>query len=449
MEPVTIGEILAAVDGTLMGIPMEEHAVVTSVTTDSRAIQPGSLFIPLSGDRYDGHAFIQSALEHGAAGCLFHRDREHYLPGKFYIKVRSTHRALRDLAQWYKRRFDIPFVCVTGSVGKTTTKDMIAAVLGERFRVLKTDGNFNNDIGLPLTLLRLEQKHQICVLEMGMNHAGEIEYLSELVEPDVAVITNVGDAHMENLGSREGIFRAKCEIFSHMKAEGLAILNGDDEWLKPLRDRLPFSTLLVGTGDGMDYRADEVSSDGRSHLCCRISTPAEVVQADIPALGTHMIYPAMMAAAVASHFGMSGQEISRGMRAFLPTKMRMNILRLPQSMRAAAAVLGDAQGRRVAIVGDMLELGDNSALFHQAVGSSFGAYHIHCVIAIGVLSRHIADGARDAGVGEVYHFESKEDAMPIVLAQLRPGATILVKASRRMAFEELAAALVEAGNSMG
>jgi UDP-N-acetylmuramoyl-tripeptide--D-alanyl-D-alanine ligase len=172
-----------------------------------------------------------------------------------------------------------------------------------------------------------------------------------------------------------------------------------------------------------------------------------------------MIYPAMMAAAVAEHFGMSGEEITRGMRAFLPTRMRMNILRLPgdvvvlndsynaspQSMRAAAAVLGDARGRRVAVVGDMLELGENSALFHQAVGASFGAYGIHCVIAIGTLARHIADGAREAGVNEVYHFERKEDALPMVLAQLQPGATILVKASRRMAFEELAAALAETG----
>ena len=457
MEPVTIGQILEAVGGTLLGEPMDPDTAVTSVTTDSRQIREGALFIPLSGERYDGHAFIQSALEEGAAGCLTQRERESYLPGKFYIKVRSTHRALRDLAQWYKGRFDIPFVCVTGSVGKTTTKDMVAAVLGEKYRVLKTDGNFNNDIGLPLTLLRLEREHEICVLEMGMNHAGEIEYLSEIVEPDVALITNIGDSHIEHLGSREGIFKAKCEIFSHMKPGGLAILNGDDQWLTTLRERLPVPTLFVGEGSGLDYRADEIESDGRSRLSCRISTPADTFRADIPALGAHMIYPALMAAAVAERFGMTGEEITRGIQAFLPTKMRMDIMRLaddvvvlndsynasPQSMRAAAAVLGDAQGRRVAIVGDMLELGENSAMFHQAVGASFGEYGAHCVIAIGQLARHIADGARDAGVPEVYHFDSREGAMPIVLSQLRPGATILVKASRLMAFEKIAAALAE------
>lgn len=162
------------------------------------------------------------------------------------MKVRSTQRALRDLARWYKKQFDIPFVCITGSVGKTTTKDMVAAVLGEKFRVLKTEGNFNNNIGLPLTLLRLDREDEICVLEMGMNHAGEIEYLSEIVEPDVALITNVGDSHIENLGSREGIFRAKCEIFSHMKRSGTVILNGDDEWLTTLKGQLPFPRFLWG-----------------------------------------------------------------------------------------------------------------------------------------------------------------------------------------------------------
>lgn len=229
MEALTLRQLIEAVGGTLLGDFDDLDAEFSDVCTDSRSVSCGCLFLPLQGERFDGHGFINSALEDGAVGCLTARERESYLPGKFYVKVRSTQRALRDLARYYKERFSIPFVAVTGSVGKTTTKDMVAAVLGNRFRVLKTEGNFNNDIGLPLTLLRLDHSHEICVLEMGMDHAGEIDYLSEIVEPDVALITNIGDAHIENLGSREAIFHAKCEVFSHLKKNGLAVLCGDDE----------------------------------------------------------------------------------------------------------------------------------------------------------------------------------------------------------------------------
>ena len=422
MEPITLRQLLEAVDGTLLGEFSDLDATFTAVDTDSRNIRPGSLFIPLQGERFDGHAFLPAALSAGAAGCLTARTRDSYEPGKFYVKVRSTQRALRDLARWYKKQFDIPFVCITGSVGKTTTKDMVAAVLGEKFRVLKTEGNFNNNIGLPLTLLRLDREDEICVLEMGMNHAGEIEYLSEIVEPDVALITNVGDSHIENLGSREGIFRAKCEIFSHM-------------------------------------RATQVDSDGETHLNCQVTTPRQSFSVCIPALGAHMVYPALMAAAVGELYGMTGEEIARGVKNFLPTKMRMNVMRLPgdvvvlndaynanpQSMRAAAAVLGDAKDRRkVAIVGDMLELGPSSDLFHRAVGQSFGEMGTDCLIAVGELARYLAEGAREAGMGQVYRFDTLEQAMPIILEQLRPGTTILVKASRMMKFERIVEALAAA-----
>ena len=301
MEPITIREIIAAVDGKLLGEFTDLDQTVTHVFTDSRKPDPGALFIPLVGERFDGHAFINDALEGGAAGCFTQRERESYLPGKFYIKVNSTQKALRDLARWYKRRFSIPFVAITGSVGKTTTKDMVAAVLGERFKVLKTEGNFNNEVGLPLTLLRLNSTHEICVLEMGMNHFGEIEYLSAIVEPDVAIITNIGDSHIENLGSRENILKAKCEIFSHMDPEkGFVILNGDDPLLAGLRPTLAFETVSVGTAEGLEYRATDVSADGEKSVCCHVTTPSTDFDAQIPALGSHMLYPTLPAAAVAA-----------------------------------------------------------------------------------------------------------------------------------------------------
>ena len=233
MQPMTIPEIISAVDGTWLN-PRKGAAPVTAVCTDSRKIAPGCLFLPWVGERFDGHDFIDRALDAGAAGCLCARRPELLRPDKFYIQVADTRLALRALASAYRDRFAIPFVQVTGSVGKTTTKEMLAAVLGAKLRVLKTPENFNNDIGTPLTLLGLGPEHQAAVIETGMNHFGEIRYLGEMVRPDIAVISNIGDAHIEHLGSREGILKAKSEIFENLKPEGLAVLNGDDALLRPL-----------------------------------------------------------------------------------------------------------------------------------------------------------------------------------------------------------------------
>ena len=453
MEPMTIREILEAVDGKLLGEFSDLDLTVKHVFTDSRNPDPGALFIPLVGERFDGHAFLNEALEGGAAGCFTQRERESYLSGKFYIKVGSTQKALRDLARHYKQKFRIPFVAVTGSVGKTTTKDMVAAVLGERFKVLKTEGNFNNEVGLPLTLLRLNSNHEICVVEMGMNHFGEIEYLSSIVEPDVAVITNIGDSHIENLGSRENILKAKCEIFSHMDPKkGYVILNGDDPLLEPLRASLPFQSVLVGTAEGLDYRATGVESDGEKSVRCHVRTPRSGFDVEIPALGNHMLYPTLTAAAVAEHFGMTGGEIARGVLRFAPTKMRMNILKRgdgitilndaynanPQSMRAAAEVLSKSGGDyKIAVLGDMFELGPFAPTLHAGVGAYLGKAGIDCLVAVGELARHIYDAAKDAMVPQVYWCETKEEAKPILAELVKPNSTILVKASRGMAFEEL------------
>ena len=458
MEALTLRQLLEAVNGTLLGEFDDLDAAVAGVTTDSRNVPEGALFIPLEGERFDGHSFINSALEAGAAGCFTARERESYLPGRFYIKVRSTHRALWELARYYKKQFPIPFVAVTGSVGKTTAKDMTAAVLGARFKVHKTEGNFNNDIGVPLTLLKLEREHQVCVVELGMDHAGEIDNLARLVEPDIAVITNIGDAHIEHFGSREGIFKAKCEILPHLKQDGLAVLNGDDPLLSTLRGALPQRTVFVGGGEGLDYTAFDLSHGGAAHLSCRIKTPRSQFEADIPALGGHMIYPTLMAAAVGEALGMGPDEIVRGVGAFLPTKMRMNIVRCkgdivilndvynanPQSMRAAAAVLGDAHDRRkVAVVGDMKELGAGSEQFHRAVGGYFAQSGADRLIAVGDLARFMAEGARDAGLEQADWFPTLAEAKNALLRELRSGVTILVKASRSMAFEKIVEFLQE------
>lgn len=458
MEALTIREILEAVHGRLLGDFSDLETTVTRVEIDSRTISTGALFLPLNGERFDGHAYINAALEAGAAGCLTQRERESYLPGKFYIKVDSTHRALRDLAVWYKARFDIPVVAITGSVGKTTTKDMVAAVLSEKFQVLKTEGNKNNDIGLPLTLLRLEKKHQIAVLELGMNHAGELDYLSGIAQPDVVLITNIGDSHIENFGSREKIFEAKCEIFHHAKAGAYTVLNGDDSLLVTLRGKTPGDVVFCGVGEGLDYRASGLESDWRSQVSCRMDTPKGTCRVDIPALGEHMIYPTLMATAVGEHFGMSLEEAAAGVRNFAPTKMRMNILNRaegitilddaynanPQSMRAAIEVLdGYTGGYKVAVLGDMFELGSLASVLHAGVGEFLGRSHVDCLVAVGELAKGIYDAAAASDVPECHYCANKEEALPVLEKLLRPGTTVLVKASRGMAFESITEYLKE------
>ncbi|MBQ3556508.1 MAG: UDP-N-acetylmuramoyl-tripeptide--D-alanyl-D-alanine ligase [Oscillospiraceae bacterium] len=449
MEALTLRDLLQAVNGTLLGSFDNLDVTVDSLDTDSRNIHPGSVFLPLSGERFDGHAYINSALEAGAAGCFTARERDSYLPGKFYIKVTNTQRALRDLAAWYLARFSIPVIGVTGSVGKTTTKDMLAAVLGVKYRVLKTEGNFNNKVGLPLTILRLDRSHEICVLEMGMSQAGEIAYLSDIAKPDVAVISNVGDAHIENLGSREGILAAKCEIFTGLKPDGVAILNGDDELLNTIV--VGQEIVRCGQSDLCQWRAGQPEQvDGRT--VCTAQTPLGQLELDIPAMGAHMIYPSLMAAAVGARFGLTADEILEGIQQFKPTKMRMDVIRRgqditilndtynanPQSMRAAIGILADSKSEfKLAVLGDMFELGSLAPILHREVGECLGRAGIDCLVAVGELSVHIAEAARETGVANVIHCPDKEAAKPVLAEKLRPNTTVLVKASRGMAMEQL------------
>lgn len=458
METITLSQLLEAVDGRLLDGFDRPDAPVTRVETDSRSIHPGSLFIPLVGERFDGHAYLASALEGGAAGCLTAREQDRYLPGKFYVKVDDTERALGRLAAWYRDRFPIPFIGVTGSVGKTTAKDMLAAVLGVKYRVLKTEGNHNNNVGLPLTLLELDSRHEIAVLEMGMDKFGEIDYLSGIVRPDVGVITNIGDAHIERLGSRENILRAKCELLPHIQKDGLAVLNGDDPLLAGLSGKTPVPAVFCGQGEGCGYRAQVTGGDGVSHIHCRLTTPSMDREVKIPALGGHMVYPALIAAAVGERLGLTPDQIERGISQFVPTRMRMNILHRgdgitilddtynanPQSMRAAVSVLADSQsGCKTAILGDMLELGPFAPALHAGIGEYLGEAGIDCLVAVGKLAEHIAQGAESSGVPVVVRCRDNEEAKAVLPQVVRPDCTVLVKASRGMKLEELTAKLLE------
>ena len=442
MTPCTAREICAAVGGTLL---QDSGAPVTGVTPDSRAVQPGQLFIPLVGERFDGHAYIGKALEGGAAGCLTAAAPETLLPGKLYIQVADTRLALKALASWYRDKFDLPVVQVTGSAGKTTTKEMIASVLSQRYNTLRTEGNFNNDIGAPLTLLRLMPEHQAAVIETGMNHFGEIRYLGEMVRPDIAVITNVGDAHIENLGNtRQGILRAKCEIFENLTPEGIAVLNGDDELLNTVT--LSQTILRCGVGDGCGVRVTDIDDRGLEGVACTVTIEGEHYRLTTSAPGRYMVYPMAMAAAIGRRLGLTGEEIAAGVAAYTTVGSRMHLIRLPgdrlviddcynanpQAMAEGLRMLAASPAQhRVAVLGDMGELGQLTAQAHRDMGA---------------LTRRL--GLTAVAVGEKMHaltetdpqaqwFATVEEAMPAIRQLFTPGTAVLVKASHAMHFERI------------
>ncbi len=448
MQPMTVTEIAAVVSGVWWN-PCEQVPAISAVSTDSRNITPGCLFLPWVGEQFDGHNFIDAALDAGAAGCLCAKLPQDIRPDKFYIKVADTRLALRDMASAYRDKFDIPFVQITGSVGKTTTKEMIAAVLGAKLNVLKTPENFNNDIGTPLTLFGLSPEHQAAVIETGMNHFGEIEYLGAMVRPDIAVISNIGDAHIEYLGSRGGILKAKCEIFEHLKDDGFAILNGDDYLLDTVT--LPQRIIRCGQSEHCQVRISDILDHGVNGITCTVTSEKDMYHLNIPAPGEHMAYAASIAVAVGEALGLSKEEIIRGVAAYAPIGSRMHILRLsdgrvllddcynanPQSVSAALEVLARTEcERRVAVLGDMGELGDLTEQAHFNAGALADMLGIDFVVAIGSKAVKIADGAAMGGA-EVLHFATREEAMPTLREQLQPHTTMLIKASHAMHFEEI------------
>ncbi len=431
---------------------------IRSVVIDSRRVEPGSLFIALKGDRTDGHEYLEQALSQGAAAVMAQADylRAHPLccpAEKAILEVEHTDTALEELARIYRSQFELPIIGVTGSVGKTSCKDLIAAALSGRMQVLKTQGNYNNNVGLPLTVFGIEDGTQAAVLEMGMDHFGEIHRLSRIARPYIGVITNIGISHIENLGSREGILKAKLEILDYMDPEGLLLLNGDDPMLYKQRDRYPLRTRFYGFEEHNDARILNAAMTPGGNLHIEAVYEGDRYDFIVNTPGRHMAYNVMPAIMAATALGLSRDEILCGLEQFVPTQMRLNVVKTsqytliddsynasPVSMKAALDTLSafPCTGRRVAILGDMFELGDYAVLGHREVGNHAASIeNLDVVLCAGSNASYIYQEAAENARLCCYYFETLGDLKKKLFDILQKGDIILVKASRGMAFDEI------------
>ncbi len=450
MKALSIKEIAAATGGRIVN---EKDITIKNISTDSRKIDENTLFVPIVGERLDGHSFIRQAVGDGAAAFISQKEID---TDSVYVLVDDTTKALGNIAAYYRSLFDIPVVAVTGSTGKTTTKDMIAAVLSVRYNTIKTMGNFNNHIGLPLTVFNIDESTEAAVLEMGMNHFGEISYLGRIAKPQTAVITNVGVSHIEHLGSREGILKAKCEIFESLSPDGVKILCGDCDMLSKLRDKEP-SAYFYGLGAENDMYAEDIRFLSLDRTEFSVVADGEKITVRMNASGEHMIKNALAAAAVGKRLGLGLDEIKKGIESFVPADKRMNVIKTekytiindtynanPQSVKAGLDVLAKIQGRKAAILGEMLELGKDSSEYHKDVGRYAAKLGIDVICAIG--NKNVMDLALAAtfeGAKKVFYYETKEEFFANVKKILKRGDTVLIKASRGARFEEITEGLVK------
>ncbi|MBI2302568.1 MAG: UDP-N-acetylmuramoyl-tripeptide--D-alanyl-D-alanine ligase [Armatimonadetes bacterium] len=419
-----------------------------SIVTDSREVRPGALFVALRGERLDGHQFVPAAFEAGAAGALCDRPVE-APSGRAVLRVADTVRAYGDLGREWRRRFDPLTVAVTGSCGKSSTKELIGEVLAVKLRTLRSRGNYNNEIGLPATLLELRAEHEALVVELAMRGAGQIDYLASLALPQVGVITNIGSSHAELLGSRAAVAAAKGELLERLGPDGVAVLNADDLHLPAQAARHRGRTLWYGFGPAADIRAVDVVSKGLRGSTFRLILPRAQVQVELPLPGRHMLANALAAAAVGLTAGLSAAEIARGLAQAANLPLRLEVVTLangarlindaynaaPDSVRAALEVLaGEPAARRVAVLGDMLELGESTQVEHLAVGAEAGRV-VDVLVAVGELGAQFAVAARDAGCAEVHEVADAEAAGALLSSLLRAGDLALLKASRRIGLE--------------
>ena len=455
MQILTLKDIINATDGVVQS-GNAENVDLSGITTDSRKAKAGILFVPLAGERFDGHDFIVSALESGAEAAITHKDVPEIPDGKVLIRVQDTKKALGDIARYYKRKYKVPTAAVTGSVGKTTTKDLMSAVLSEKYETLKTPNNFNNDIGVPLTIFGLEKKHEAAVIEMGMNHFGEIEYLASIAEPDIAVITNIGMSHIENLGSQEGIFKAKMEIAENFTDRNTLIVNGDDRYLKTV-DPGKYKVMRFGCDRDNDVYAEDIVNKGLSGVEFTVVAGDKKIRAEVSVPGVHNVYNALAAVCTGLCFGVSLDECAEGLKNCEYTASRLEIIEhkgievindcynsSPASARAALDVQKNTtKARRVAILGDVLEMGEFAAKAHYDMGIYAAECGIDELVTVGANAQHIAEGAAAAGISDIISYAETDEAVRDIKKLVRPGDSVLVKASHGMEFHKITEAIEE------
>ena len=454
MQILTVKDIIKATRGELITKTKNTAGIeIDDITIDSRTVRDGSLFIPLLGERADGHDYIVSALRHGASASLTCKDVKLTSEGTV-IRVADTRKALGDIARYYKDKYPVKSVAITGSVGKTTTKDLVYAVLAERFNTRKTPNNFNNDLGVPLTIFGIEAEHEMAVIEMGMNHFGEIEYLAGIAKPDIAIITNIGMSHIENLGSQEGIFKAKMEITKQFGKGNTLYVNGDDKLLGTLKSG-SYRVVKFGLDTANDVYAKDVESKGLKGVEFTVVHSGGEFRAAVTQLGIHNVYNALAAVCAGLNFGLSNEEIAAGLENCVYTSQRLEIIdhngieiindcynSSPASIRAALKVqqLSD-KPRRVAILGDILEMGEYAPKAHYELGSEVYSAGVSVLITAGENAARLADGARDAGMKDVYPYKTTDEAVSALSGLIREGDSVLVKASHGMKFIKITEAL--------
>lgn len=501
MMNLTIKEIADACGGELVLQECEGSeskvvccdSYVTSVVLDSRKVEDGGVFVATVGERVDGHKFVTDVFSKGVAVALVQKtpkqvEAEQGVPANWgsYILVEDTLQALKEIAEYYRTKLSAKIVGITGSVGKTSTKEFIAGVLAEKYNVLKTEGNFNNEIGVPLTLLRIRDKHEVAVVEMGISDFGEMHRLSKMAKPDVCVITNIGQCHLENLKTRDGILQAKSEIFDFMAEDGEICLNGEDDKLiqvKEVEGRKPHFFGLGGNEAQEVFATDIVSRGlwGSDAVLVRKMTgehgaawnndgvaKASRFSVQVPLPGAHMVLNAAAATCVAGLFGLTEKEIAAGISKIIPVSGRNNLIRLPQytliddcynanpaSMKAAIDLLAMADTEKVAILGDMFELGENASALHAEVGNYAANAGINRILCVGEESRHMYEAAKAAVEGmdtkkkpEILHFPTRERLLHALASRsddlVPEGCTVLIKASHGMKFSEVLDFLQEA-----
>ena len=454
MQPIKAKEVISACMGELVGGDIS--AKITGVSTNTRTLKPGDLFFALTGENSDGHKFLADALAKGASGIVVSKKVE---ARALAIRVEDTLKALGDLAAYYRNLFSPMVVGVTGSVGKTTTKEMIAAVVAANGPVLKNEGNFNNEIGLPLTLFNLSSKHKTAVVEMAMRGSGQIEYLAKIARPQIGVITNIHMSHIEFLGSLEAIAEAKGELLDYLPNDGVSILNADDDFFEYLKNRSKARVVSFGESPNADVRA--VSSGIDSKGCCNfeVVTPKGSFSVQIPVPGEHNIKDALAAIAVGETLGVSHDAIRNALAAYQPPEKRSNVIPSrngyvviddtynagPASVKSAIKTLAMMDGgRKIAVLGDMLELGEHSLSAHLEIGKEVKEAKLDMLVTVGELGKIIARGAIDAGMplASVHEFDDSVGAARELPGKLKERDLILVKGSRSMKMERVVEGLL-------